>query len=161
LAPEDKGWDDPDWSDLNAEAFEKNWMDWLDDPPVDWSPPKGANKVYTSTLDMRDRGGFVMRYDAWVGEQGIHVHTRVVCIVPYPVRHIHHGYAKTRRPAWAFWRKPIWHKVHEEITHTTGATSKNIVGSYVIPWSVLTLFEEMRFDPRHPPRPNGKGTIDE
>ncbi|NIN00501.1 MAG: hypothetical protein GTO24_21185 [candidate division Zixibacteria bacterium] len=155
---EEFDWKSPEYKTLDAQAFEQEWIDWLDNPPVGWAPPKGANRIYSATLDMRNQGGFVMRYDAWVGESGIHVHTRVVTFTIAPGYVVHRGYVRRRRPRWAFWKKPetvLVMQDEEKVDYKI--ISKHIVGSFVVPWEVWSLFEELRFDPRWPPRPNGKG----
>lgn len=148
----------PEFLELDADAFEDNWRNWIDNPPVDWSPPKNATKILTQTLDMREQGNFIMRFDAWQGESGIHVHTRVVVFYPVPSTLIEAFFRFKRRPWWAFWKKPDAEYInHQESMVQRRIISKHLVGSFVIPWGVWQSFEAQRLDPDFPTKPNGKG----
>lgn len=156
--PHDEFDDLPEYKNLSAEAFEDEWRNWLDNPPVDWAPPKDATRILTQTLDMRRDGNFIIRFDAWMGDAGIHSHARVVMLAPVPATVIYLGYVHVRRPRWAFWKKKEWVLIkEEEQVIERRIISKHVVGSFVIPWGAWSKMEEYRLDPNFPTKPNGKG----
>lgn len=148
----------PEYIDLDADAFEDEWRNWIDNPPVDWAPPEGATRILTQTLDMRERGNFVMRFDAWMGDAGIHVHTRVVMLAVVPGTVIREAWVRKRKRRWMLWRKPEYVLVdREEIVIERRIISKHVVGSFVVPWGAWNMMEDDRLDPDFPKKPNGKG----
>jgi len=149
----------PEFSILSdMDAFEDEWRAWLENPPVDWTPPRGATKILTNTLDMREEGNFVVRFDAWQGEAGIHIHARVVMLTVVPADLITVAYIRRRSPWWAFWRRPKFHFYGKrESVIDRRVVSKNIVASFVIPWGIWSAMESDRLDPSFPEKPNGKG----
>ena len=160
MSPEQNPEDEPmpEYHELSAEAFEDDWRAWLENPPVDWAPPKGTARIYTSTLDMRKEGQFVVRFDAWIGEAGIHVHARTVMFAIAPVFARFEGYVKKRVPWYAFWKKPVFSLEHaEERVADRKIISKQIVASFVIPWGVWAAMEAGHLKPGYPPKRNGHG----
>lgn len=148
----------PEYVDLDAMAFEEEWRAWIDDPPVDWRPPPNATRILTQTLDMREAGQFVMRFDAWMGEAGIHVHARVVMLSVAPAYATDRFFALRREPWYAFWKKREYVLVDfQEKVIDRKILSKSIVGSFVLPWSIWSHMESDRLDPDFPKKPNGKG----
>jgi len=148
----------PEYQDLDAVAFEEEWRAWIDDPPVDWRPPRNATRILTRTLDMRESGQFVMRFDAWMGEAGIHVHTRVVMLSIAPAYVTDRFFVRKRKHWWALWQKRQYVLVDvNEAVVDRKVISKNIVGSFVLPWSIWSDMERQRLDPDFPKKPNGKG----
>jgi hypothetical protein len=142
---------------VHGEAFDEDWRNWLDNPPVDWMPPLGATKVYTQTLDMMtpEQGMFAMRFDGWIGEAGLHVHVRVVILYTAPDTIIRDIYWK-RRKWWQFWRPKHWVYSQEDDKYKHRIYSKKLVGSYVVPWGALYRMEEFMVDPTYPQNKNGK-----
>lgn len=161
--PQDDEWNiedipEPEFINIEMEAFEDEWREWLENPPVDWAPPRGATRILTSTLDMRKEGQFIMRFDAWQGEAGIHVHGRVVMLTVVPATLMTVAYVRRRKPWWALWKKREFHLYDtRESVIDRRIVSKNIVGSFVIPWGVWSAMESDRLDPAFPKKPNGKG----
>jgi len=148
----------PDYKDLDADAFEDEWRAWLENPPVDWAPPRGATRIFTSTLDMRKEGDFIMRFDAWQGDAGIHTHARVVILTVAPAYVIEAHWLAKRDPWWAFWKKKQFVMVgSEEKVVDRKIISKSVVGSFILPWRIWADMEDDKLNPDFPKKPNGKG----
>ncbi len=69
-------------------SFDEHWRNWIDDPPLGWRPPKDK-RIWTHVFDSMDQAGWVVRIDAWLDAQGVHLHFRWVAMVIGPRREDH------------------------------------------------------------------------
>jgi hypothetical protein len=121
---------------MDSDSFDDDWRDWIDNPPLNWSPPLDATLIWTTTFDSRtmrdpnlDNFFYIVRADAWPSKDGLAMHFRTVHVFLLPVE----GTEK--------WR----------------AYFKKSVTSFVIAWHELATLREWFIDPSNPHKPNGKG----
>lgn len=142
----------PEYIEMDGFTFDDDNKNWIDNPPLDWTPPKDAGPIYSHIHDSRiikmpdgtiyeknreeliaEQGFYAIRIDAWKGKSGVHFHFRSyhVHIVPNPRAQ---GGVK--------------------------AYSKKEVTGIVIPWSIMGALQEIENNPKkYPPltKSNGKG----
>lgn len=127
--------DDP-WS------FDEHWRRWIDNPPLAWRPPENK-RVLSHVFDNMQKAGWVVRIDAWLGAEGLHLHFRWVAMVIGPKREdydrwLEQGQQAEKKPG------PDWY------------VTKNGVMGWVLNWHGMALLEELLTQPEED-KPNGKG----
>lgn len=127
----------PDFRWIDGASFEDEWRDWLENPPLNWSPPEGATIIWTNTYDSRtqrdpniDGWFYVTRLDAWPSKAGLSMHFRQVFVFAVP---------------------------DKDDPEVLRAHYRSTVTSYVIAWKELGHLREWLIDPSNPKKPNGKG----
>jgi len=123
-------------------AFDENWRDWLDDPPVGWRPPENT-PLFWRVVDMTERDGWVVRLDVWMGAEGIHMHFRWVLLMQVP--------DKAELDAWHLAGSPV-----DKLPKPTYVFTKKAVAGFVIRWFEMGLLQDIMLDPDKRDD-NGKG----
>lgn len=137
-APLSERWDhfDDNW------AFDENWRQWIDNPPVGWRPPE-KTPLFWHVIDHSDKDGWIMRLDAWIGAEGLHMHFRWVVLLAVPDKRDLDAWVEAGSPPDKV-PPPVW------------TFSKKAVAGFVIPWPSMGFFEDTLVDPDKGDD-NGKG----
>ena len=123
-------------------SFDENWRKWIDDPPVGWRPPKGV-PVFWRVVDLSSKDGWIIRLDAWMGAEGLHMHFRWVILLHLPDRESLDEWLDAGSPT-------------DKIPPPAWTVTRKAVAGFVIPWSDLGWMEDDLLSPGKGGK-NGKG----